>query len=222
MLKYYGREAALCVIEGASPRQVDAALENFGMAMGPIAMGDLAGLDVGYRARQGLTAAQKGDPRAWSVADKLVEAGRLGQKSGKGYYRYDPDTRERSEDPEVLALIEATARELGVRRRAIDDQEILDRCLFGLVNEGARILEEGIAQRPGDIDIVYLHGYAFPVAKGGPMYYADQVGLKHIADRLSYYARETNDPSLEPAPLLKRLAAEGKTFASLAAQSKAA
>ncbi|TPW01729.1 MAG: fadN, partial [Alphaproteobacteria bacterium] len=165
MLKYYGREAALCVIEGATPRQVDAALENFGMAMGPIAMGDLAGLDIGYRARQGLTAEQKGDPRAWRVADKLVEAGRLGQKTGKGYYRYDPDTRERSEDPEVLALIEATAHELGVRRRRLDDQEILDRCLFGLVNEGARILEEGIAQRPGDIDVVYLHGYAFPAAK---------------------------------------------------------
>jgi 3-hydroxyacyl-CoA dehydrogenase len=216
MLRYYGREAALCVIEGASPRQVDAALENFGMAMGPIAMGDLAGLDVGYRARQCLTTAQKGDPRAWSVADKLVEAGRLGQKSGKGYYRYDPDTRERSEDPEVLALIEATASVLGVQRRAIDDQEILDRCLFGLVNEGARILEEGIAQRPGDIDVVYVHGYAFPVAKGGPMYYADQVGLARVHARLCEFRARFGEQLWPVAPLLERLVQTNRTFADWA------
>lgn len=219
MLKNYGREAQLCMIEGASPKQVDDALQNFGMAMGPIAMGDLAGLDVGYKAREGLTEEQKGDPRAYKVSDKLVEAGRLGQKTGKGFYKYDPETRARQEDPEVTQIIEKTARELGVERREISEQEIVDRCIFGLVNEGAKILEEGIAQRPSDIDIVYLYGYAFPVAKGGPMFYADQVGLKNVYDRICEFRDKFGADKWTPASLLEKLAKEGKSFGEWAKEN---
>jgi 3-hydroxyacyl-CoA dehydrogenase len=125
-------------------------------------------------------------------------------------------------DPDVEKLIDDTCRSLGLTRRAVSDQEILERMMYPMINEGARILEEKVASRPSDIDVIWLYGYGWPIYRGGPMFYADQVGLKHIADRLSYYAKETNDPSLEPAPLLKRLAAEGKTFASLAEKSKAA
>lgn len=219
MLKFYGREAQLCMIEGASPKQVDDALEKFGMAMGPIAMGDLAGLDVGYKAREGLSEEQKGTPRAYKVSDKLVEAGRLGQKTGAGFYKYDPETRARQEDPEVLKIIEETAKELGVERREISEQEIVDRCIFALVNEGAKVLEEGIAQRPSDIDIVYLYGYAFPVAKGGPMFYADQVGLKKVYDRICQFRDEFKDDTWTPAPLLEKLANEGKSFGDWAKEN---
>lgn len=214
MLRNYGREAQLCLIEGATPKQVDDAMEKFGMAMGPIAVGDLAGLDIGYKARQGLSDEEKGDPKAFRVADTLVEAGRLGQKTGKGYYKYDPQTRARQEDPEVLEIIEKVARELGVERREISEEEIVERCIYGLVNEGAKVLEEGIAQRSSDIDVVYLYGYGFPVAKGGPMFYADQVGLKKVYERICEF-RDTlgGDTWAEPAPLLEKLAKEGKTFA---------
>lgn len=214
MLRNYGREAQLCLIEGATPKQVDDAMEKFGMAMGPIAVGDLAGLDIGYKARQGLSDEEKGDPKAFRVADTLVEAGRLGQKTGKGYYKYDPQTRARQEDPEVLEIIEKVAKELGVERREISEEEIVERCIYGLVNEGAKVLEEGIAQRSSDIDVVYLYGYGFPVAKGGPMFYADQVGLKKVYERICEF-RDTlgGDTWAEPAPLLEKLAKEGKTFA---------
>lgn len=219
MLKNYGREAQLCMIEGASPKQVDDALEHFGMAMGPIAMGDLAGLDVGYKAREGLSEEQKGDPRAYKVSDKLVEAGRLGQKTGKGFYKYDPETRARQEDPEVTKIIQESAKELGVERREISEQEIVDRCIFGLVNEGAKILEEGIAQRPSDIDVVYLYGYAFPVAKGGPMFYADQVGVKNVYDRICEFRDRFGADKWTPAPLLEKLAKEGKSFGDWAKEN---
>lgn len=214
MLRNYGREAQLCLIEGATPKQVDDAMEKFGMAMGPIAVGDLAGLDIGYKARQGLSDEEKGDPKAFRVADTLVEAERLGQKTGKGYYKYDPQTRARQEDPEVQEIIEKAAKELGVERREISEDEIVERCIFGLVNEGAKVLEEGIAQRSSDIDVVYLYGYGFPVAKGGPMFYADQVGLKKVYERICEF-RDTlgGDSWAEPAPLLEKLAKEGKTFA---------
>lgn len=219
MLKNYGREAQLCMIEGATPKQVDDALEAYGMAMGPVAMGDLAGLDVGYKAREGLTDEQKGDPKSYKVVDTLVESGRLGQKTGKGFYQYDPDTRARLEDPEVLDTIKKVATELNVEQRDISAEEIVERCIYGLVNEGAKVLEEGIAQRPSDIDVVYLYGYAFPVAKGGPMFYADQVGLEQVYKRVCEFNERTQNGSWEPAPLLKQLAESGKSFADWAKEN---
>jgi 3-hydroxyacyl-CoA dehydrogenase len=203
------RDQAMSLIqEGAQPWDVDRVLEEFGLPMGPFAMGDLAGLDIGWSAET-----SKGDS---ILRDKLCELGRRGQKTGAGYYKYDPQTRERSIDPVVAEIVTEFAKKSGKPQRKISDQEILERCLYSSVNEGAKILEEGIAARPSDIDVIWLYGYGWPIYRGGPMFYADQVGLKHVADRLAHYAKETNDPSLEPAPLLKKLADEGKTFASLA------
>jgi 3-hydroxyacyl-CoA dehydrogenase len=209
------KESDKLLFEGALPRQVDAVVAGSGMPMGPFAMLDLAGLDIGWRSRKDRGIKSE-------IADALCEAGRFGQKTGKGYYRYDAGSRAPLPDPEVEKLILDTCARLGVKRRDVSDEEILERMNFPMVNEGARILEEGIAARPSDIDVIWLYGYGWPVYRGGPMYGADQVGLKHVADRLSYYAGATNDPSLEPAPLLRRLAAEGKTFASLDAGGKAA
>ncbi len=211
MLSGYGREAQMLLMDGCTPVQIDSALEKFGMAMGVIAMGDLAGLDVGYKARQARTDLPK-DPKGYKVADLLVERGRLGQKSGAGFYNYDPATRARSSDPEVEELIRAEAKKLGVEQQEFSDEEILQRCFYPLINEGALILEEGIAQRPSDIDVVYVYGYAFPVAKGGPMYWADQVGLKNIYDKICEFRDKYGDDYWKPAPLLKQLAEEGKTF----------
>ncbi|HEU4806465.1 MAG TPA: 3-hydroxyacyl-CoA dehydrogenase family protein, partial [Nitrobacter sp.] len=197
------------------PRQVDAVVTRFGMPMGPFAMDDLAGLDIGWRSRKDRGVKSE-------IADALCEAGRFGQKTGKGYYRYEGGSRAPRPDPEVETLIANTCARLGLTRREIDADEILERMVYPMINQGARILEEGIAARPGDIDVVWLYGYGWPIYRGGPMFYADRIGLRHIADRLSYYAEATGDPSLKPAPLLKRLAAEGKTFASLATGTKAA
>lgn len=212
MLRQYAREAQLCMIEGASPEQVDAALTGFGMAMGPLAVGDLAGLDIGYKARQALTDEQKGDPRTYCIADALVDMGRLGQKAGAGYYRYDPDTRARSVDPAVLPIIEAQASKHGVSRRSVADGEILDRHLMALVNEGFRILEEGIAQRPGDIDVVYVYGYGFPPYQGGPMFYAARRGLPAVYDRLVELQAQTGEAYWAPAPLLEQLVRNGQSL----------
>jgi 3-hydroxyacyl-CoA dehydrogenase len=173
MLRPYGSTAQLLLLEGASPQQVDAAMEDWGMAMGPMRVFDLAGLDIGYTARKALTDEQKGDPKSYRVPDFLVEAGRLGQKSGAGFYAYD-DNRRATPDPAVDAMIEAAAAEFGVERRQISDSEIVDRLISALVDEGRRILDEGIAQRSSDIDVVYIYGYGFPVSRGGPMFYADQ------------------------------------------------
>ncbi len=216
MLGHYAREAQLCVIEGATPEQVDAAMEEWGMAMGPLAVFDLAGLDVGYKARQGLPAAERGDPRAFRVADALVEMNRLGQKTGAGFYRYDPQTRRRSSDPEVQALIEREAAALGVERRDIDAAEIVDRLLYALVNEGMNILDEGIAQRPGDIDVVYVYGYGFPAWRGGPMYHADAIGLAQVHERVREFESRFGSGNWTPAPLLQRLVGEGRTLAEWA------
>jgi 3-hydroxyacyl-CoA dehydrogenase len=215
MLAQRGKQAEKLLFEGALPQQVDAVVTKFGMPMGPFAMGDLAGLDIGWRSRKDRGIKSE-------IADALCEAGRFGQKTGKGYYKYEQGSRAPLPDPEVEKLIDETLQRLGRKRRNVSDEEILERMMYPMINEGARILEEKIAARPSDIDVIWLYGYGWPIYRGGPMYYADQVGLKHIADRLSYYAKETSDPSLEPAPLLKRLAAEGKTFASLAQASKAA
>jgi 3-hydroxyacyl-CoA dehydrogenase len=215
MLSQRGKQAEKLLFEGALPQQVDAVVTKFGMPMGPFAMGDLAGLDIGWRSRKDRGIKSE-------IADALCEAGRFGQKTGKGYYKYEAGSRAPLPDPEVEKLIDETLQRLGRKRRVVSDDEILERMMYPMINEGARILEEKVAARPSDIDVIWLYGYGWPIYRGGPMFYADQVGLKHIADRLSFYAKETNDPSLEPAPLLKRLADEGKTFASLAATAKAA
>ncbi|WFU25835.1 3-hydroxyacyl-CoA dehydrogenase NAD-binding domain-containing protein [Bradyrhizobium sp. CB1717] len=215
MLAQRGKQSEKLLFEGALPQQVDAVVTKFGMPMGPFAMGDLAGLDIGWRSRKDRGIKSE-------IADALCEAGRFGQKTGKGYYKYEAGSRAPLPDPEVEKLIDETLLRLGRKKRVVSDEEILERMMYPMINEGAKILEEGIAARPSDIDVVWLYGYGWPIYRGGPMFWADTVGLKHIADRLSFYAKETNDPSLEPAPLLKKLAAEGKTFASLAAASKAA
>lgn len=217
MLRQYGREAQLCLIEGSSPEQIDNTMQGWGMAMGPLAVGDLAGLDIGYNARQGLSDEQKGEPKTYCIADALVEMDRLGQKSGAGYYQYDLETRARSSDPEVMKVVEAQAAAQGIERRAISDEEILHRLTFALINEGARILEEGIAQRPSDIDVVYVFGYGFPVYRGGPMQYADTVGLKKIYDTLCEYRELHGEAYWQPSALLKELAEAGKTFSEWAA-----
>ena len=212
MLGGYGREAQMLLMDGCTPSQVDSALEKFGMAMGPLAMGDLAGLDVGYKARQGRTDLPD-DPKLYRIGTLLVEMGRYGQKTGSGFYQYDAETRARMADPEIEAMIKAEAAKIGVEQRDISDEEILQRCFYPLINEGARILEEGIAQRPSDIDVVYVFGYAFPVAKGGPMYYADQIGLKQVYDKICEFRDRDGEQYWQPAPLLKQLAEAGKTFA---------
>ncbi len=216
MLQDYGREAQLCVIEGGTPESVDSAMEAFGMAMGPLAVFDLAGMDVGYKAREILPDDQKGDPRAYRVADVLVEAGRLGQKTGAGMYRYDLETRRRESDPEVLAIIEREAEALGIERREIDDKEVHDRILFALINEGMNILDEGIAQRPGDIDVVYVYGYGFPAHRGGPMHYADVVGLPVILDSIRSFKENLSAENWTPSPLLERLVDEGVSLSEWA------
>ncbi|MGB3043178.1 MAG: 3-hydroxyacyl-CoA dehydrogenase NAD-binding domain-containing protein [Xanthobacteraceae bacterium] len=215
MLAQRGKQGEKLLYDGGLPQQIDGVVTKFGLPMGPFSMGDLAGLDIGWRSRQ-----DRGIKSP--IGDALYEAGRHGQKTGKGYYKYEQGSRAPLPDPEVEKMLEEVRAKLGVKGRNISEDEILERMIYPMINEGARILEEGIASRPSDIDVIWLYGYGWPIYRGGPMYYADQVGLKHIADRLSYYAKETKDPSLEPAPLLKKLAAEGKTFASLAAPNKAA
>ena len=212
MLSGYGREAQMLLLDGCTPAQVDGAIERFGMAMGPLAMGDLAGLDVGYKARQALTNLPD-DPKLYRMGTLLVEMGKYGQKTGSGYYKYDPETRKRMSDPEVESLIVEEAEKLGVSRREISEEEILARCFYPLINEGAKILEEGIAQRASDIDVVYIYGYAFPVAKGGPMHYADAVGVKNVYEKICEFRDLYGEEYWSPAPLLKQLAEEGKSFA---------
>jgi len=210
MLAARGKQSDQLLYDGALPQQIDGVVTRFGLPMGPFAMGDLAGLDIGWRSRK-----DRGIKSA--IPDALCEAGRFGQKTGKGYYKYEGGNRQPIPDPEVEKLIDETLASMGKKRRAVSDDEILERMTYPMINEGARILSEKIAARPSDIDVVWLYGYGWPVYRGGPMYYADTVALKRVAERLSFYARQNNDPSLEPAPLLKKLADEGKTFASLAA-----
>jgi len=198
-------EAERVLIEGALPQEVDAAMTEFGFPMGPLAAGDLAGLDISWSMRkaQGLRA---------EIADALCERGRYGQKTRKGFYRYEAGSRVPLPDPEVEALIVATSARHGVTRRSIGKDEIVERLLFPVINEGARVLDERMASRPGDIDVIWVYGYAFPAWRGGPMHYADTLGLAHVRDRLTEFAARTGDARHQPAPLLARLAAEGKTF----------
>ncbi len=204
MLHKRSSEAEKLLLEGATPDQVDAVVTGFGFPMGPYAMGDLAGLDVGWRIRQGRGATAP-------VSDALCEAGRFGQKTGAGYYRYKGRTP--TPDPQVARLIAEQQDKLGVSPRAVSDEEIFERMTYPMINEGARILEEGIATRPSDIDVIWINGYGWPAWTGGPMHYADTVGLKRIAERLAAYAESSGDASLRPARLLQQLAAEGRGFA---------
>jgi 3-hydroxyacyl-CoA dehydrogenase len=213
MMLPYMREAHFLVEEGATPAQVDRALQDFGMAMGIFAVEDMGGLDLSMRVRQEYKHLEKPGERQPLVLEKLYQLGRLGQKNGAGWFRYDAD-RKPIPDPEVERLIEATAKEAGISRRAISSEEIIERCMYIMINEGARILEEGHALRAGDIDTIYLAGYGFPAYRGGPMWYADTVGLDKILARIIAFC-EKHGPSWEPARLLKRLATEGNTFAGL-------
>jgi 3-hydroxyacyl-CoA dehydrogenase len=215
MIARYGAAAHDLIMSGALPQQVDAALQGFGMAMGPFRMGDLAGLDIGWAARK-RRAAESPDRDFSNVADVLCEAGRFGQKTGAGYYRYDAGSRNPVPDPEVTAIIEKFRAKKGITARKVSNQEIVERCIYALVNEGARIVEDGIAQRSSDIDIVYLNGYGFPAWRGGPMFYADQVGLSEVARSLAGIAAApgADREFWTPAPLLEQLAAEGKTFSA--------
>jgi len=207
----YRREAQFLVEEGASIEAVDNALYEFGMAMGPLATGDLAGLDVGWRIRKENPRLFKEGHRKAFIEDRLCELGRFGQKTGAGWYKYD-ENRKASADPEVAALIRKWVTEAGIPQREISAEEIVDRCVYALVNEGARILEEGYVLRAGDIDIIYLNGYGFPAYRGGPMWYADAVGLKKVYERIREFQQHHGE-WWEPGPLLKRLAGQGKTFA---------
>ena len=210
MLMYYGSEAEFLLEEGATPEQIDRLMEGFGFAMGPLAVRDLAGNDVGFLIRKGRKLPP--DERFSPILERLVEQGRLGQKAGKGFYRYDGRTR--IADPEVLALIEGVSRDLKIRRRQIPDEEILDRLLHPLVNEGARIVDEGIALRAGDIDVVYVNGYGFPAWRGGPMYWAEQAGLKRVVETMQRLA-PSHGARWRPAPLLEQLAAKGHGWPSV-------
>jgi 3-hydroxyacyl-CoA dehydrogenase len=205
MLARRSVETERLLLEGALPQEVDSAVTAFGFPMGPFAMADMAGLDVGWRIRKG-----RGERN--EIEDALCEAGHYGQKTGKGYFRYEAGSRTAIPDPEVEKIILETSSRLGVNRRPIGQEEIVERMMLPMINEGARILEEGIATRPSDIDVIWVYGYGWPVWRGGPMYYADRLGLAHVRDRLAFYADRSRDETLRPAPLIQRLAAQGSGF----------
>jgi 3-hydroxyacyl-CoA dehydrogenase len=213
MLDGYFRQAWWLVEEGASPEQVDRAIEEFGFAMGPFRVGDLVGHDVSQAIRQHRRATYP-DYRASTLPDRLCASGRLGQKTDGGWYDYPEGARRAVPSPVAAQLVEWHRREIGITPREVDDAEIVDRLVYALVNEGARILEEGIAARASDVDVVYLTGYGFPRTRGGPMFYADQVGLKRVLERIREFACDTHgDLSFwVPAPLLVRLAESGGRF----------
>ena len=214
MLYAYGREKELMLLEGVSPERIDRALEGFGMAMGPNAVGDLAGLDIGDQARRAWKD-KPDDPRFYRASDLLAELGRLGQKTGRGFYRYEPGARRGVPDPEVIALIAEEATRLGVAARPSSDEQIVERCILALVNEGARLLDAGIAASAVDIDVIWCNGYGFPRQRGGPMFYADTLGASTVLARVRELARGLGEAHWRPADLLERLAASGGSFASL-------
>lgn len=212
MIFQYGREAEFLLEEGATPEQVDGALRNFGLAMGPNAMRDLSGLDIGWSIRQRQRATLPSNYPLPDVLDKLYAAGMLGQKTGQGFYCYAPGSRRPEPNPELLPLLQAVSREKGIERRALSDDYIVERCVFALINEGAKILQEGIARRSSDIDVIYLNGYGFAAWRGGPMFYADSLGLDKVLARIREFHQRFG-AWWEPAPLLEQLAAEGRRFA---------
>ena len=215
MLYAYRRQADFLLEEGALPDQIDRVIYDFGMPMGPYAMGDLAGLDVGWRIRQRQAATRPAHLRYSTVADRVCELGRFGQKTSAGWFRYDPGSRTPIPDPVVNELVLQVSADNGFIRREVSDQEILERCMYPLINEGAKILEEGLAQRASDIDVIWMYGYGFPRYRGGPMFWADLVGLGTIYDMMRRLHDEHGDYWLEPAPLLKQLAEQGRGFGDL-------
>lgn len=211
MLYSYGRENQFLLLEGAAPEQIDQVLYDWGMAMGPNAVGDLAGLDVGYKVRQERTDLPD-DPRFYRVANLLVEQGRFGQKTGKGMYLYSDNSRHPTPDPDVQSLIDKESAKLGITRRDIEPQEIIERCIYGLITEGARILEDGIAARSSDIDVIWINGYGFPRHRGGPMHYADTVGLAVVYEKVCEFRDRFGAEFWEPPGLLAELASSGRRF----------
>lgn len=213
MFEPYGRESTRMVLEGATPAQVDKALTDFGFAMGFLSVIDLAGIDVGFFAREGIREQLAHDPSYQVICDKLNNLGRFGQKTSRGFYIYEG--RDRIEDPEVVELAQSTAKELNVAQRDISAEEVIERTMYSMINEGARILEEGVAYRSSDIDLVFLNGYGFPGHRGGPMQYADEVGLDKVLERIRFYQAELGEHGknwFEPAPLLVKLAEAGQSF----------
>ena len=210
MLTPYGREVQMLLLEGATPAQVDSAWSHSAWPWGPAAVSDLAGLDIGYKARKARSDLPD-DPSLFPYRQRAGRARPAGQKSGKGFYAY-PDGRKRVVDPEVEALIRTEAAGLAVEQRPIGDAEIVERLVYALVNEGARVLEEGIARRASDIDLIYTNGYGFPAARGGPMFYAETVGLKTVCERICEFRDQHGAQYWEPAPLLRSLAGSGKGF----------
>jgi 3-hydroxyacyl-CoA dehydrogenase len=214
MLYSYGRENQLLLLEGATAESIDAALYDWGMAMGPNAVGDLAGLDVGYKVRRERDDLPD-DPRFYRIADMLVERGRLGRKTGKGMYLYSEGARAPRPDEEVQTMIELESARLGIERRDICAEEIVDRCILGLITEGAKILEDGIATRAGDIDVVWTNGYGFPRHRGGPMHYADSIGLENVLKKVRRFSDRFGAEYWQVPTLLEQLANEGGHFADL-------
>jgi len=220
MLHQYYREAQFLIQEGALPEQVDRVMTGFGFAMGPCATSDLAGIDVGWRIRKAQPKPPPGERYSGAVADRLAEMGRFGQKTSAGFYKYEAGSRAPIPDPEVEKIIVAVSKELGVERRPVSDEEILERCLYAMINEGAKILDEKIALRASDVDTVWINGYGFPSHRGVPMFYADVVGLPKILQKVREF-RERHGKVWEPSALLVRLASAGSTFSSLDVQSEA-
>jgi 3-hydroxyacyl-CoA dehydrogenase len=211
MLYAYRRQADFLLEDGALPHEVDEALVAFGLPMGPYAMADLAGLDIGWAVRKRQDATRPKHLRYSTIPDRICELGRFGQKTGAGFYRYQNGSRTPIPDPEIEALIESVSEELGIERRSFSKEEIVERCIYALINEGAKILEEGIALRASDVDLVWIHGYGFPRYRGGPMFYADTVGVKNVHDTVARFYGEQGE-WMKPAPLLEKLAREGGRF----------
>jgi len=212
MIHSYSQEAGYLLEEGALPQQVDAAIEAMGFAMGPFRMGDLAGLDIGWAIRKGKAHTRSPDERYVKISDMICEKGRFGQKTGAGFYKYEKGSRAAIPDPEVDAMVVEASREKGIERRTIGDEEIVERLLYALINEAAYILEEGMAQRASDIDVIYAFGYGFPRYRGGPMFYADLVGLDKVLAAIKGFAASPFGVHWKPAPLLVKLAGEGGKF----------
>jgi 3-hydroxyacyl-CoA dehydrogenase len=219
MLHAYGREAQFLIQEGASPSQVDGVLTRFGFAMGPCATSDLAGIDVGWRIRKGQPKPPPGARYSGAVGDRLAEQGRFGQKTNAGFYRYEAGNRTPIPDPAVDAIIAEVSRELGIERRKVSDDEVLERCMYAMIGEGAKILDEGIALRASDIDTVWINGYGFPPHRGGPMFHGDTVGPAKILTAIQGFEK-VHGKVWEPSPLLQKLAQAGATFASLDAEKQ--
>jgi 3-hydroxyacyl-CoA dehydrogenase len=212
MMEGYAREAERMVLEGATPRAIDSALVGWGMAMGILGVFDMAGIDVGVNVHVANAARFPPDPTYYQADFALHDAGRLGQKNGKGYYRYEPGSRTRVDDPDAMEILRTRARSLQVSPRVHSEREIIERCLYPLLNEGLRILEEGVALRASDIDVVWTAGYGFPRYRGGPMFYADTIGLPVLLDGMRKYRDIFGPMHWQPAPLLVQLVEQGRTI----------